>query len=467
MSDPLHWQTISELAPSLRSGDLSAVQLCRAALERIEGLEPSLQSFVTVMPDAALAAAARADQELAAGRDRGPLHGVPIAIKDLCRVTGAPRTAGMRVFADDVSTQDATVVARLREAGAVILGTLKLTESAYANHHPDVEPPRNPWDAQRWAGVSSSGSGVATAAGLCVASLGTDTGGSIRFPSAVNGVVGLKPTFGRVSVHGVWPLARSLDHVGPMTRSVADAAAVLKIIAGFDENDPLSLRAPVDDYASCLGDGIAGLRIGIDERYVSDGTDAAIVGPILDCASVLREAGAELVSVTLPPWQDTVSTWAVLCAADAALAHEGLFPQRREDYGESLAGLLDLGLGLPAVEVVRATEVRDRFCAALQGLFTDVDLLLTPSMGFAIPEAVPDTDDPDVLLGLLRFTAPFDYSGSPTLSLPCGFSDDGMPLSLQLVGRHLGESVLCRAGSAFEKATDWHRRHPQLPGDPT
>ena len=462
MANPLHWLTATELGARLRSGECSSRQATDALLERLEQLDPTLHAYVRVQADEARSAADRADEELRTGTDRGPLHGIPLAVKDLCNVAGLPRAAGTRVMADRVAKQDACVVARLREAGAVLLGTLAMTEGAYAAHHPDVEAPRNPWDTERWSGVSSSGSGVATAAGLCFGSLGTDTGGSIRFPSAVNGLVGIKPTWGRVPRHGVFPLADSLDHVGPMTRCVRDAAAILSAIAGHDPRDPTSLRAPVPELERSLETGVRGVRIGIDRDYANDATDPNIVEPILACAAVFADAGAELHEVSVPGWERCLAAWGPICAAEAALAHEGLFPERRAEYGPDLARFLDGGRELSALELARAFEIRREFQARLEHGFGEIDLLLCPSLGTPVPPRIPDWNDAETIPRLIQFTAPFDLSGSPTISLPCGFSKDGLPLSLQLVGRHLEEELLCRAGVVFEAATDWRHRHPPL-----
>ena len=460
----IHWLTIDELAERYRSRALSPVEVTKTLLDRIARLDGRLHSYLTVTPDAAVAAAEQAEQELRNGRDRGPLHGVPVALKDLADLAGVVTSAGTTIRRDHVPTEDACVVARVKEAGAVILGMLSMTEGAYASHHPAVTPPVSPWNAARWTGVSSSGSGVATAAGLCFGALGTDTGGSIRFPSACNGIVGIKPTYGRVPRHGVFPLAASLDHLGPMTRSVRDAAHLLRVFAGYDPRDPTSLCAPVPDYAAETDKGIAGARIGIDRGYVREGMDPRIAATVLDCAEVLRDAGAKVSDVTLPPWAELVQSWGITCAVETAVAHQGTFPARAAEYGPELRGLIEAGNALPATAYARAHELRLEFAGGLRALFEEIDLLLCPSLGVPPPEANPKIQPEDVDTGatLLRFTAPYDYTGSPTISLPCGFADDGMPVSLQLVGRHLEEALLCRAGFAYERATDWHRRHPPV-----
>src|SRR6202162_1465178 len=261
--------TLSDLSAAIRKRELTSVEATRAVLDRIHQLNPTLRAYLTVLDESALRQAEAADKEIAAGKYRGPLHGVLIAVKDLCWTKGVPTTCASKVMRDFRPDSNATVVDRFEAAGAVMLGKLHLTEFAMAWYHPDIPTPQNPWDAKLWPGASSSGSGAATAAGLCYAAIGTDTGGSIRFPSAANGIVGLKPTYGRVSRHGVFPLGESLDHIGPMTRTVADAALMLGVIAGRDEADETSLAAPVKDYSAALDRGVKGIRIGVDEKYIS------------------------------------------------------------------------------------------------------------------------------------------------------------------------------------------------------
>jgi amidase len=462
MAADLHWTTGQQLAGRFRRGECSPSEVTEAALARIAEFEPLLHAFSHVDAEGARVAAHRAEDELRAGVDRGPLHGVPMAVKDLCAVRGLPHTAGSPVRADLVPDDDSTVVARLREAGAVLLGTLQMTEGAYTHHHPSVTPPCNPWDVARWTGISSSGPGVATAAGLCAASLGSDTGGSIRFPSAANGVVGLKPTHGRVPLHGVAELAYSLDHVGPMARSVADAALVLDVITGFDARDPHARQAPPPRAAAALGDGVRGLRIGIDEAFAHQDQDPAIVAPILACADVLRDAGAEIVPVRVPSFPHVAECWLPICAAECAEAHADLYPARRDDYGPQLAQLLDFGRGVSPADLEQARLLRRKVREEFAPVLEVADLLLCPTLGVPVPEAVLDWLDVDAIGALVRFTGPFDLTGSPTISVPCGLAADGLPLSLQLVGRHFDEAVLCRGAHAFECATPWKDRHPPV-----
>lgn len=463
MTTELHWLTLTELAARIRAREVSPVEATDALLNRVQALDPKLHAYFTMMPERARARAREADAEIAAGRYRGTLHGVPIAVKDLCWTKGVRTTAGTAVLRHFIPEDDATVVARLEAAGAIILGKLALTEGAYATHHPSVTQPVNPWNAERWTGVSSSGSGVATASGMCFASLGSDTGGSIRFPSAACGVVGIKPTWGRVSRYGVFPLSASLDHIGPMTRSVADAAAVLQVIAGHDPKDTTSLTAPVPDYTAALAGGVRGLRVGLDRDFATKDMDAEVTGAVLACADVLRAAGAEIVPVTMPSVADVIPVWAQVCAVEAAVAHEGLYPERAEEYGPAFGPFLAMGRSLSGLDYAKAHEARLKFCGALQEVFDGVDMVLCPSMGVATPTSLP-RNDPGATALIMRYTAPFDFSGSPTISVPCGFTADGMPISLQLVGRHLGEPALIAAGQAYQQATSWGTRRPPLAG---
>jgi amidase len=462
MSSELHWLTLTQAAALIKKREVSPVALARHMLDRISALEPTLRAYVTVTADHALERARAAEAEITGGHYKGPLHGMPIAVKDLCYTTWAPTSAGTGMLADFMAEENATVVDRLEAAGAVILGKLKLTEGAYAFHHPSVSPPINPWDASRWTGVSSSGSGVATAAGLCFASIGSDTGGSIRFPSAMCGVVGIKPTWGRVSRHAVFPLGLSLDHIGPMTRSVTDAAAVLHAIAGRDENDPTSLPAPVPDYSAALSRGVSGLRIGLDESYVMRDMDPEVTGLVLAALEVLRAEGARVRPVSVP-WDDSYARdWTYVCAVETALAHEPYYPEKKDDYGPRFAQFIDIGRTLEPVELARSWEKRRQFNGALAAVFADVDVLVCPSYGLKTPPAEGLPQERDTTGRGMRFTAPFDFSGSPTISIPCGFTSDGMPASLQLVGRHLDEETLIAAGHAYESQTNWGARRPPL-----
>ncbi|HKU99817.1 MAG TPA: amidase [Vineibacter sp.] len=469
MKTDLHYASLLDVAAKLRTRDVSPVALTEAMLARIDCLEPKLQAYATPTPQHALAQARAAEAEIAAGRYRGPLHGVPIAVKDLCATAGIATSAGMPIHADHVPNVDSTVVKRLADAGAVLLGKLKLTEGAFATHHPAITPPRNPWHADYYAGASSSGPGVATAAGLCFGSLGSDTGGSIRFPCAANGITGLKPTWGRVSRYGVFALGDSLDHIGPMTRSAADAGAMLGAIAGLDPNDPTTLAEPVPDYLADLDTGIRGLRVGIDASYNETGSDPQVIAAVRAARIVLEDLGATIKDVTVPNTDAVAAAWAPYCGAEAAIAHESTYPARAAAYGpanaSTIAGLIEVGRATSGIDVMKAHHARLAFGGALAALFRHIDLLLIPTQplaDFTLAREAALFADPDGLAAFLRFATPFDMSGSPTITLPGGFTRQGLPLSFQLVGRHLDEALLVRAGHAYQQVTDWHRRHPPL-----
>ena len=468
MTEPaMHWLSAIEAGERLADGRLRSVELTEAMLERIGRLDPRLGSFDQVVAEQARADAQTADDELARGGRRSPLHGVPVAVKALADLAGTPTAAGTLVRAEHVPDRDATVVRRLRDAGAIVLGLLTMTEGASAVHHPSIEQPRNPWDHEAWAGASSSGSGVATAAGLSFATLGSDTAGSIRAPSHFCGVVGLKPTYGRVSRAGVFPLSASLDHIGPMTRTVADAAAVLAIIAGPDEADLTARQVAVPDYLSGLDTSLAGYRIGWDERYATDGVDPELAEAIVAAMLVLQEQGAQIVPVTVPPLQPATDAGAIILHADVALAHEAYFDEDRDLYGPHLAQMIEIGRTLTGVELSRAHDLRREWNGGLDALFSAVDALLCPPT----PAPAPPARLTGAITGdfraqglLFRFTLPFTLSGHPALTVPAGFTAGGLPVAFQLVGRHFDEGALLRAGHRYQQATAWHTVHP---ADPT
>ncbi len=470
LSDPIHYRSLHRVSEAIRAGQVSPVELTEALLARIDSVDASLQSYATVMASQAVEAAQAAEQEIQAGDYRGPLHGVPIAVKDLCFTAGTRTMGGLKVLRDFVPGYDATVVRRLREAGAVLLGKLNLTEGALSGYHRDFPIPVNPWGAELWSGVSSSGSGVATAAGLCFASLGTDTGGSIRYPSMANGVVGFKPTYGRVSRYGVLELAASLDHVGPMTRSVKDAAIVFDAIAGFDERDATSLRASVPKLSEALTDEISGMRIGVDERFLSEGTDPGLVAAIHGAIEVLARLGAEIVAVTMPPSDplELRNAWLPICAYEASKAHSATYPSRADEYGGYLGDALSLGASMSATDYAQATELRVAISQQFEAAIASVDAVICPSGGsvFAVEKEIQygdmDTLRPVIQQFQGQFTIPADLAGTPTITLPCGFSAAGHPYAVQFLGGRLLESRLCRIAHAYEQATQWHRHHPLM-----
>jgi amidase len=462
MSD-IAFQPIRTVAAQLRAGRLSASELTRHMLGRIALIDAGLHSYRAVGAEMALDAAARADSELAAGRDRGPLHGIPLAVKDLCDTKGMPTAAGMSFLRDNVPSGDATVVARLKAAGAVILGKLHMTEGATLHHHPAYPIPVNPWDAALWPGASSSGCGVAVAAGLCFGAIGSDTGGSIRYPSACNGLTGLKPTWGLVSRHGVYDLAPSFDCLGPMARNAADAALILDAVAGFDPLDPTSLPGKVESCAAALDQrvGAHGLRIGYDlseAGRLSPETAAAFD----EALRVLAEIGADIVDIRFPDISAFRACKRFLIGPEQAAAHASLYEKHAGEYGSWLAKAIEAARRMDPLEVARAGLERRKLSAAIARLFEAVDVMVLPVFRDGTP---PDETraSPDFLrLGPTSdFTTPVNAAGNPALTLQCGEDGAGAPLALQLVGPHRSEPLLLALAHQYQKATDWHVRHPQ------
>jgi amidase len=384
----------------------------------------------------------------------------------LCFTKGVATMGATKALMGHVPDFDCTVVQKLNAAGAVILGKLNLTEGAMAGYNPEFQVPVNPWGANLWSGASSSGSGVATSAGLCYGSLGSDTGGSIRFPSAACGIVGIKPTWGRVSRYGVLALAESLDHIGPMTRSAADAGIILQAIAGLDPKDPTSLHAPVPDMLGEIDKGVQGLRIGMDEEYISGNTDPQVVESVFAGIKVLEGLGAVIVPIQMPATSGYLEAWSVLCAAEAVAAHEATYPSRRDDYGPWFQAWLDTGAAVTGAGYAQANNVRLACRGLLNNVFENIDVIGCPTMTTPpFPISLEDMYGATFLQGLPdwgRFTVPFDFSGAPTISLPCGQTDDGLPLSIQFVGKHLSEPLLCRIGNTFEQNTQWHDLRPDI-----
>jgi len=460
----LHYLEAREVARLIAARELSPVELTAAMLERIGRLDSTLYSYALVMREEALASARAAERKVLAGEPLGPLHGVPVAVKDLYWSAGSPTAAGTTIHRNFVPSEDATAVKRLRDAGAILLGKLQLTEGAFATHHPEIAEPVNPWHSGHWAGASSSGSGVATAAGLCYASLGTDTGGSIRFPSAANGLTGIKPTWGRVSRHGVFALGASLDHAGPIARSAADATLMLGAIAGHDPLDPTSLPEPklaLPDHAHDL----RGLRIGIDPEWNSNGTDEVIVRALAQVVEVVRSLGGQVVAVRFPEVRTVVDEWEINCGVEVAVAHADSYPRLAADYGPALTRLIEIGRGTSGMKYQQVLLNRAALRGKINQLMSGIDLLIVPVQPFAAPtheQLGALAQDPDLNARLIQFTAPFNSSGHPAITLPCGFTQSGMPIGFQFVAAHGAEALLCRAGMAFQNATDWHHRHPVL-----
>jgi len=454
---------LTELAELIRTRQLKSEDVTDSTLRRIERLDPLLKSYAFVMADAAHGAARAADAEIAQGRYRGVLHGVPIGVKDLCYTVDAPTAAGTTIFRDFRPPYDATVVARLRAAGAVIIGKLAMTEGAYLGYHPSATTPVNPWNPAAWAGVSSSGCAVATAAGLCVGSIGSDTGGSIRFPSSACGVTGIKPTWGRVSRYGIVELAGSFDHVGPIARSARDAGTLLTVIAGPDPNDPSSSGEPVPDYAADLA-LTRPPRVGVDWAQMA-AFDADTMSMLARVAATLACIGWPVVDITLPALNRIMVAFAKLRAVETARAHAETYPARADEYGPLFRDMLEVGRSVKAEDYQGYIEQRREFTASLRRAFDGVDLLLLPSRGIAVATVAAMQAlgrDAGLTAAMALPSAPFNVSGHPAISLPAGDTRGGMPIGFQFIGREFQERFLVAAGHAFQQVTTFHRQRPQL-----
>lgn len=463
VENPLHYAQITEVAELIARRSMSVTDLVEAQLERIDQFDSGLKSFSFLERNGALAVAAKRDRELAEGRWRGPLHGVPLAVKDIYEIAGWPASMGMPSKIGEVSTVTATVVERLWAAGAIIVGKVHTTEGVYAEHTPPFEAPLNPWDHSRWTGVSSSGSGVAAAAGLVFGALASDTGGSIRMPASANGLTGIKPTWGRVSRAGVFELAATLDHVGTLTRSVIDGAIMLSAIAGRDLRDPTASLLPVSDYAAVQPHGLSGVRIGIDMEWAFGDVSAEVIRALNSTLDVLTQLGAQIVPVSFPDSRQIVEDWFDVCGVQTAVAHRNWYGVHKESYGPALAELIERGQKLSGTEYQELLLRRSRFRGSAQAVLNDIDALLIPGLPFPAPPAAEMVRmDETTVSQVHRYTVPFTMSQLPTVTVPAGYSDDGLPVSVQFVGSDFDEATLVRLAAAFQTATKWHKRHPAI-----
>ncbi|MBI2205743.1 MAG: Asp-tRNA(Asn)/Glu-tRNA(Gln) amidotransferase subunit GatA [Candidatus Rokubacteria bacterium] len=458
--DELWYAGIRELGTRFRKRELSPVELTSALLARIERLDPTLNAFVTLTADRALAEAKAAEAALLRG-DTRPLLGIPVGYKDIYATRGIRTTGGSALLADWVPDADSTCVTRLQDAGCVMLGKLITHEFAWGIQSPGhrFKPARNPWNVDHIPGGSSSGSGAALASGMCVGALGTDTGGSIRGPASFCGVVGIKPTYGRCSRAGVLTLSWTLDHTGPLARSVEDCAFLLQALAGHDAADPASSPAPVSDYAGALAQPIRGMKIGIARDFFLDGADDAVVSAFETALRTLRDLGADVRDVEIPNIWDAPS-FMVIMASEAFAYHERDLRERPELYGDLLRERLMSGALYTGSEYVQAMRLRERLRGEMLDVLRTVDVIATPTS----PKPAPTfTQMWDTRVGFPRSNMPpFNLSGLPALALPCGFSSAGLPISLQLAGRPFEEATVLRAGHAYEQATEWHRRRPPV-----
>lgn len=462
----IHYLSLSEAASLIESRALSPVELTETMLRRIETVDQQLNAFACVTAEQAMDQARQAEKEITAGRYLGPLHGIPIAVKDLFDTASIPTACGSTILADRVPETDAVAVHKLAQAGSVLLGKLNMTEFALSGYHPDLPVPVNPWAADRWSGVSSSGSAVAMAAGLAFGTLGSDTGGSIRFPSAANGVVGIKPTFGTVSTRGAFPLAQTLDHIGPLARTVKDAAILLEVIAGFDAADPFSRRSTETNFAEDIDKGIEGWVIGIDDAYCRQDTHPEVSQAVLDSVKVFMDAGAKVVRVNMTAVLEVCPFWGAVVAADAMVAHAQWYPDRVADYGPVFRSALEAAAEINATVYAQSRMAAARVTAVINSELEHVDVLLCPSSpmpAMPLEEFPPQLIlPPEAVAGFVRFTAPTNFSGHPTISVPCGFSSENLPLSLQLIGAHGEENTIIRAAHAYEQATGWRQKQPPI-----
>ncbi len=460
----------TELAELLRSRQVSPVEATEAYLARIEQVDPALNSYITVTTEQARAEARQAEAEIAAGRNRGPLHGIPVAVKDQFCTDGVLTTGGSSILEDYVPDYDATVMAKLKDAGAVLLGKLNMSEFAMGDsfHHPYGRP-RNPWDLSRNPGTSSSGSGAATAAFLCATSLGEDTAGSIRGPAAFCGLVGIRPTWGLVSRYGMLASTWSMDAAGPISRTVTDCAATLGAIAGYDPNDPYTRNAPVPNYLDGLDAGVHGLRVGVlSDRVNADGVEPDVRDSVNAAVAHMGELGAEVEEISIPLIADSAAISTTLIYVDATAVHRQGLRDHPEKYDHNNRVRLLTGALVPAQAHQKAARLRQMLRDQILDALSRVDVLALPASSVQatpIPtEAGLSKNGKEDFLTMLggrrTYTSPFNVASVPALSINCGFTSDGLPVGLQLVGRPFDEPTVLRAAYAYEQATEWHTRRP-------
>ena len=468
----LPFLSATALAELLRRREVSPVEATVAYLARIEQVDPALNSYITVTADRAMAEARQAEAEIAAGNYRGPLHGVPVAVKDQFCTDGVLTTGGSSILSEYVPDYDATVMSKLKDAGAVLLGKLNMSEFAMGDafHHPYGRP-RNPWDLSRNPGTSSSGSGAATAAFLCATSLGEDTAGSIRGPAAFCGLVGIRPTWGLVSRYGMLASTWSMDAAGPISRTVRDCAATLGAIAGYDPNDRYTSNAPVPDYLDGLDAGIRGLRVGVlSDRVSADGVEPEVRDAVTRAVGQLGELGAEVEEISIPLVAQSVAISTTLIYVDATAVHRRGLEEYPEKYDHNNRVRLLTGALIPAQAHHKANRLRQMLREQILDALSRVDVLALPASSV---QATPIPTEPGLsrngkeeflamLGGRRSYTSPFNVAGVPALSINCGFTSDGLPVGLQLVGRPYDEPTVFRAAYAYEQATDWHTMRPPV-----
>lgn len=454
---------ITEARARIRSRQLSPMELTQAYLERISQLNTTLNVYLTVMSEEALTMAMVAEQQVMKGAGLGPLHGIPIALKDNCDVVGVRMTAGAKFLRDNVSSSDSEVAARLRRAGAIILGKAHMHEWAIGatTRNPHFGPCRNPWDPSRVPGGSSGGSGAALAADMALATIGTDTGGSVRIPAALNGISGLRPTVGRVSIRGVIPVSWTFDTIGPMARRAEDVAHVLQAVAGYDPAEPTSIDVPVPDYFVNLRNGGNGLRIGLCSGYFQTEPIPSVTHAVRNAARVLQQLGAQVDEVALPGAEDVIDRMSELILTDAAAYHQARRAERPQDFGQDVMTRLYRGAAVTGTQYALARQVQREWQRKIEDVFARYDLLLAPTCGIAAP-IIEESEGVETTQRLTRFTYPFNLAQIPVISIPCGFTEEQMPIGVQIAARHWHEALVLRVAWAYQQATDWHVRRPGL-----
>ncbi|MGG6309330.1 amidase [Paenibacillus macerans] len=468
MSETLTGQSVSELAPLIEQKKLSPIELTKALLDRVEQLNPTVNAYIHIDEESAMQAAKRAEADIAGGGYRGPLHGIPLALKDIFFMEDKVSTMGSKIHKDFVGGYDATVITKLKNAGAVLTGTLNMHEYAWGGttNNDHFGACRNPWDLERIPGGSSGGSGAAVAADMAFASLGTDTAGSVRIPASICGIVGLKPTHGRVSKHGCFPLSWSLDHIGPMTKTVSDAAILLQAIAGYDAEDPTTLKAPVPQYTEFLTEDIRGLVIGVEEDYFFHNVDPDVAAAIRQGIETLRALGAVIKPVSIPSLKHTLfAEYATVLGESGAIHHHSM-KTRPLDFGENVRHSLGYAHLPSAVDFVMAQQIRRKLALEFESAYTQCDVIVAPTLPIAaskIGESFEDLNGAkaNIDVELIRFTPPANLTGMPSLSVPCGFKG-GLPVGMQIMGKPFDEGTLLKVGYAFEKATNFPAKKPAL-----
>jgi aspartyl-tRNA(Asn)/glutamyl-tRNA(Gln) amidotransferase subunit A len=465
----LCYTSLRGLATLIQRQEVSPVEATQAVVDRVEKFDRQLNSFITLLRDEALSWARTAEQEIHAGHYRGPLHGIPIAVKDLYYTKGIRTTAGSKILSDFVPAYDATAIARLREAGAILIGKLNMHEFAHGatNASSLIGACNNPWDTLRVPGGSSGGAAAAVAAGLCFGALGSDTGGSIRIPAAFCGIVGLKPTYGRVSRYGVFPLSWSLDHVGPMTRTVTDAALMLQVIAGHDRHDPTTRTAVVPDYSAALTRDIEGARLGIPQEFYFEQLDPEVRDSVRSAIQTLERAGAQVEEVSLPLSKYAAAAGRIISLTESAEIHEKFLKTRFADYSPDVRADFVVGQLILGKHYMKAQRLRSLIRQEMAAALRRVDALVTPTVSIPAPRIGQKTADIgqetiDVMSALSRLTRPANLSGFPAVSMPCGFTQGGLPIGLQLTGRPFAEGTILQLAFAYEQETTWHQWQPMF-----